>query len=185
MSSRQIQYFALPDEIQRLVGRLRSTAGLEIVSRSADGSSCVLHDLVPAECFNVDCRTDLVLIDRGLLNGDLFRFFEQAAILGSVHFEPCRMSDNTLWIGRLAAKNEWLDMETKELRTNPNAFALYVRVKKAIDVWADTRVYGAMIGGSKRVHYKQIKCTEGARAFFGTGGKLGQWGVRNVRFEIE
>ena len=186
MGSRLVQYFAMPDELRSLIERLRNTNNVAVLSRRSIARThhYALHCGVPDECFQPSSTLQLLIIEKARLEGDEEGRYEQAIRLGAVHFDPCQLFEQVLYMGQFSAKNDWYDPATEEMWINPGGFALFNRVKRSIASWGRVNVYASMKDSPKWVLYRQIRCSEGARQFFVAGGKLRQFGVANVIFEV-
>jgi hypothetical protein len=134
MGSRLVQFFAMPDELRSLIERLRNTANIAVLTRRSVARTYhhALHCGVPDECFQPSSSLQLLLAEKAWLEGDEQGRYERAIRRGAVYFDPCQLSEQVLYMGRFAAKNDWYDRETDQIWVNSMGFGLFNRVKRSI-----------------------------------------------------
>ena len=179
MTSRGIQFFAMPDELEAILSEVTTPLQLCFLVEGKHPSPRfirrALTDAMKREWWrfyitDVDFPAvypaqDLTPARHGLVTCDRPRF-----------------EDNFLLLGELSSKSDWAD-EDNHSQENPDGHRLLAKLRKVIQKHATNQICARNIKfGGEAGPVRGLKCTDGVVAWHRAGGLLRQWGVQNIDF---
>jgi hypothetical protein len=90
----------------------------------------------------------------------------------------------TLYLAVLAAKDQWLDLDTKTTAANPEVLRLFGQVARKLRKRLIFSVVGFSLSSHESGVYKSIGHSEGARVWLENSGSWRQYGNINVGFKL-
>ena len=176
MATRGVEFFMTPQEFSEFVSVDLAPLDLELFVVEGDGWTANKqhpsrpHYLAPRGVERpVTSRLDILHPAReGWISVNPLPFVEQT----------------TLYLAVLAAKDEWLDLETKTTTANPEVLRLFGRVARRLRKKLEFSVLGSSLSTHKSFVYKSMGHSEGARAWLMNSGEWKQQGNKDVIFSL-
>ena len=181
MSTKNFQFFALPDELSQLLQALAAADDLWFVVPD-DNSRYRQMSFDELAGGSIDSFDHIFVATSPPTDDQLEAVEVVPGKFGWLQFDIPKRSGKQLFLADFAMKSDWYDEKSKKVLVNTQLARVYRRLRKRLRNLLGSPVWARNIKTGGAAAYSDMGISPGAEHWEKEGGELRQRGVENIRF---
>lgn len=180
MSTKNFQFFALPDELSQMLQALAAADDLWfVVPDNGRYRQMTLDELAGG---SIDSFEHLFIATSPPTDDQLEADKVVPGKFGWLQFDIPKRSGKQLFVADFAMKSDWYDEKSKNVLVNTQLARVYRRLRKRLRDLLGSPVWARNVKTGGASAYSDMGISLGAAQWEKEGGELRQCGVENIRF---
>jgi len=180
MSTKNFQFFALPEEFLQLLQALAEANDLWLVA--PDNGRYRQMSLDELAGGSIDSFEHIFIATSPPTDDQLEADEIVPAKFGWLQMDIPKRSGKQLFLADFAMKSDWYDLESKNVLVNTQLARAYRRLRKRLRDLLGSPVWARNVKTGEASAYSDMGISLGAERWEKGGGELRQRGVENIRF---